>query len=94
MLRSFDYASRYLLLNEPEDPQLEYRAAEWADRNRDAFCDGYTEVSGVDPRDQEALLRAFEADKVVYEAVYETRNRPHWLRIPLAALDRLTPGGG
>jgi maltokinase len=93
MLRSFDYASRYLLLDEPVDPQLEFRAAEWADRNRDAFCDGYAEVGGVDPRDQEALLLAFEADKVVYEAVYETRNRPHWLRIPLAALDRLTTGG-
>jgi len=93
MLRSFDYASRYLLLDEPADPQLDYRAGEWADRNREAFCAGYAEASGADPRQQGALLRAFEADKVVYEAMYEIRNRPHWLPIPLAALDRLVKEG-
>jgi maltokinase len=92
MLRSFDYASRYLLLDE-QDSQLDYRATEWADRNRDAFCEGYAETSGTDPREQGALLRAFEADKVVYEAMYEIRNRPHWLPIPLAALDRLVTEG-
>ena len=95
MLRSFDYASRYLLLDEPDDPQLDYRAGEWADRNRDAFCEGYAETSGADPRGQRVLLRAFEADKVVYEAMYEIRNRPHWLPIPLASLNRLaTEGSG
>jgi len=89
MLRSFDYASRYLLADRPGEPHLEYRATEWADRNRDAFCTGYAEAAGSDPRKHATLLRAFELDKAVYEVVYEARNRPTWLALPLTAIARL-----
>jgi maltokinase len=93
MLRSFEYAGHYRLAESGPDPQLTYRADEWSQRNRDAFCTGYAAVAGHDPREQAALLSAFEADKAVYEAVYEARNRPSWLPIPLASLTRLANVG-
>src|SRR3712207_4994905 len=89
MLRSFDYAARHLLADRPDSAQLVYRAVEWADRNRDAFCDGYAAESGSDPRKSAVLLRAFELDKAGYEVRYEALHRPSWLSIPLAGLDPL-----
>ncbi|MFI7639556.1 aminoglycoside phosphotransferase [Nonomuraea sp. NPDC049400] len=85
MLRSFDYAARHLLAGHSQAENLEPRAEEWADRNRAAFLEGYMEGGGAITRGDAALLRAFELSKAVYEVVYEARNRPTWISIPLAA---------
>ncbi|MEU9334517.1 phosphotransferase [Streptomyces sp. NPDC048290] len=87
MLRSFDYAARSARPPVPEDT-----AAAWAGACRDAYCAGYAEVTGADPRADAVLLRAYETDKAVYEVVYEARHRPDWLGVPLSAVARLTSG--
>jgi maltokinase len=84
MLRSFDYVAGSYALAHPGKS-----AATWASAARRAFVDGYIARSGIDLRANRALLDAFEIDKAVYEAIYEVRNRPGWLSIPLQAVQRL-----
>ena len=86
MLRSFDYAARHLLVGHPDAARLSGTALEWVARNSAAFCEGYAEEHGSDPRDQAILLRALMLDKAVYEVMYEARHRPSWQDIPLDAI--------
>src|SRR6266516_4235280 len=86
MLRSFDYAARHQLVTHPEAASLAPRAADWVRRNGEAFCAGYAAAGGLDPAENSVLLRAMLLDKAVYEVVYEARNRPTWVPIPLESI--------
>ncbi|GAA2036202.1 trehalose biosynthesis protein [Agromyces tropicus] len=90
MLRSFDYVAGATELLHPEQA-AEARA--WTASARQAFVDGYVAASGMDLTVYRDLLAAFELDKAVYEAIYETRNRPHWAPIPLRAIAHLIEAG-
>jgi trehalose synthase-fused probable maltokinase len=84
MLRSFDYAAGAHEQSSPGSSR-----AEWAAASRAAFLEGYSERAGDSVEAHRAVLDAFELDKAVYEAIYEARNRPEWLSIPVTAVQRL-----
>ena len=79
MLRSLDYAAR----TAARDGELD--ADGWLREARAAFLDAY---GGIGP-EQGRLLDAFEVEKACYEVRYEANNRPDWLWLPLAAVERL-----
>lgn len=92
MLRSFDYVPHVVERQLAEDhaegvEQRAYRTEEWAHRNRNHFLTAY--AAGALSDDERVLLDAYVADKAVYETVYEARNRPTWVAIPLEAVARI-----
>jgi maltokinase len=92
MLRSFDYVPLVVERTHSEGDvegreQRAYRGKEWTNRNKNHFLVAYAEGGLSD--EQRTLLDAYIADKVVYETVYETRNRPDWVQIPLEAVARM-----
>jgi trehalose synthase-fused probable maltokinase len=89
MLRSFAYvATAAEQLRGASPPEG------WEEQARARFLDGY--LSTVDPSllpsGQTAidrLLSVFELEKAVYELRYELDNRPDWVGIPVAGIQRL-----
>ncbi|HSN43037.1 MAG TPA: phosphotransferase [Propionibacteriaceae bacterium] len=77
MLRSFSYAT-----SGHSDPSGK-AAQTWLGHVRETFLTAYAQGLGHADAD---ILAAYEADKAVYEVLYETRNRPDWLAIPLTAI--------
>jgi maltokinase len=84
MLRSFAYAAAQG--GAGRDPA---EVAAWQAACEQAFLAGYTSTGAADPESDSAILAAYVVDKAAYEAVYESRNRPDWLPIPMAALQEL-----
>ena len=89
MLRSFDYAAGATLQGFGSSAQLVYRAQEWSSRNRTAFLRGYAAAAEMEIDEGSDLLTAYEADKAVYETVYEARHRPDWIDVPLRGIARI-----
>ncbi len=94
MLRSFDYVAGSIRLERTGAAADDVR--EWAEAARTAFVDGYAPATegGATPSDAtldllDPFLAALELDKAIYEAIYESRNRPTWVTIPLRAITRL-----
>jgi maltokinase len=83
MLRSFAYAASA----SPSAP------AGWEQRARQEFIDGY--LGEIDTRVVPSgdafrrILSIFELEKAVYELRYELDNRPGWVAIPVAGIQRL-----
>ncbi|MGG5172756.1 maltokinase N-terminal cap-like domain-containing protein [Pseudarthrobacter sp. J1738] len=91
MLRSFDYAAGAA---ERENPAVQVPET-WVTNCTDAFMSGYGSVieGTIDPRSP--VFVALWLDKALYEVVYELRNRPGWLGIPVDAVRRaLAPSQG
>ena len=92
MLRSFAYAaSASELLRGLPAP------GGWEDQARAGYLDAYLDT--IDPfllpagrSAIEKLLAIFELEKAIYELHYELNNRPDWVRIPVAGIDRLLQG--
>ena len=89
MLRSFSYAAAGsgILRGKPAP-------ADWEDRARETFLEGYFETvdAALLPPGQQVttqLLAVFELEKAVYELRYELNNRPDWVAIPVAGIERL-----
>ena len=89
MLRSFDYAGHHMVTDGGSAPQRMYRANEWSERNRDAFCDGYAEAAGDDPRASGGTLARVRGRQGRLRGGLRGAQPPGWLPIPLASLARL-----
>ncbi len=89
MLRSFTYAARSVeVLRGATVPD------DWEESARRRFLDSY--LDAVDPAllpagnaATERLLRVFELEKAAYELRYELDNRPDWVGVPVAGIERL-----
>ncbi len=84
MVRSLAYASAGQADSRPNKP-----AGSWLQSAQEAFLRAYAGGAPQLARTPE-ILAAYVADKAVYEVVYETRNRPTWVDIPMAAIQSAT----
>ena len=89
MLRSFAYAISAVEIMHGKTPPPDFEI-----RARDAFLDRYfAEIDmALMPAGEAAIvnqLSIFELEKAIYELGYELDNRPDWVSIPVAGIQRV-----
>ncbi|MBP3037731.1 1,4-alpha-glucan branching protein GlgB [Arthrobacter sp. zg-ZUI100] len=99
MLRSIDYAAGVALVEgddageaaraSKEQQRRSLDAARWAASASEAFLRGYEKETGTQINRNDPLYLALWLDKALYEVVYEIRNRPEWIRVPVAAVRQI-----
>jgi maltose alpha-D-glucosyltransferase/alpha-amylase len=100
LIRSIDYSAtaaleRALKSAPDESGKIARALDDWRERSVTAMLAAYREFM-VDPRlwpsepaDADRLLDFYLLEKACYELEYELAHRPHWLRVPLAGLQRI-----
>lgn len=84
LVRSLDYAAAFAR-DRATDPRAD--ATAWSTSAASALVDGYHAAGG---RHEDArLFTALLLDKALYELVYELRNRPDWVDVPLRDILRI-----
>lgn len=90
--RSFDYLARTVSRVPGASPVN-------ADELSKVFMQAYEQAAAgqcfwpTDAEEVRLLLAAFTLEKAIYELAYELHNRPDWLEVPLAAVERLLAAG-
>jgi maltose alpha-D-glucosyltransferase / alpha-amylase len=101
MIRSFDYASQSILLNQlsgivqkDDLPTFQRWAQFWSMWTSARFLQTYLQAmdgAAIIPQsrdDVQLLLDVFLLEKAVYELDYELNNRPSWVRVPVQGILR------
>ena len=101
MMRSFHYAGRMALRQQPGPPELSLALEPWVRfwvaAVSTAFLHAYLETARAAsfiPQSPEGLdieLRTFLLEKALYELGYELNNRPDWVLTPLQGILDLVP---
>ncbi|WP_051441996.1 maltokinase N-terminal cap-like domain-containing protein [Arthrobacter sp. H14] len=94
MLRSFEYVAGVVMhgdsgAGDGRDDGRQERAAgarQWSIDCSRAFIAGYQQETGEPLDTTSPLFVALWLDKALYEVVYELRNRPDWLSVPVSGV--------
>lgn len=99
MVRSFDYVAGVVLAHAGGAPEggddgaaRAESARKWSQDCIRAFVHGYEQELGEPLDTASPLFIALWLDKALYEVVYELRNRPDWLHVPVAGVRKVLSG--